>query len=377
MRFFIFSIFILWIFMGKSQPQLKSYNCISFEAEAKQNFSQLDSIVANYQVFLIGETHGVASNPKLLMEMLPYLHEKANVRNLIIEFGYTDAYLINYYLATGDSFYLKSLFYYRYKEYRDFWRELYNFNQSLPKEKRVTVVGIDFEYSRPLAFVLNSLITRGKKIPKEILPAITDIMIMDDSLSEVGKRKFLLRLRKDVYAKQAIYEGYFGNGFPILKQIIDNNSFYASFYKRDKEMQNNLLKYHKELNGNYLGLLGMFHVNASKDQRYEFAYQLNHDIYSPFKGKVLSFNCHYENCHSHYRNQTRDLTGGLLSYYKIFSKTEKLVFEESVKAIKGCDIFLVDLLAPQNNLKKVAEHGRYLFYIRNQPAFQLLQQAKK
>lgn len=377
MRLLLLSVFCFFIFMGNAQPQIKTYNCISFEAESKQNFSMLDSVVPNYQVFLIGETHGVSSNPKLVMELLPYLHEKANVRNLVIEFGYTDAYLINYYLATGDSFYLKPLFYYRYKEYRDFWRELYRFNQRLSPEKRITVVGIDFEYSRPLAFMLNYLIIRGKKIPDEILPAITNIMLMDDSLSEVGKRKFLLRLRKDVYDKQAIYQTYFEEGFPILKSIIDNNSFYASFEKRDKEMQNNFLKYHKELKGNYLGIMGMFHVNASKEQKYEFAYQLNKDIFSPFKGKVLSFNCHYENCHAHYRNETHDLTGGLLSYYKVFNKKEKLEFEESVNQIKDCNILLLDLLAPQNNLEKIAVHGRYLFYIRNQAAFEVIKEKKK
>lgn len=371
MRYFLLGAFFLLMLMGNTQPQMKEYNCISFGGNAKQNFSMLDSVVGNYQVFLIGETHGVSANPKIVMEMLPYLHEKANVRNLLIEFGYTDAYLINYYLATGDSFYLNPLFYYRYKDYHNFWRELYHFNQKMPKEKRITVVGIDFEYSRPLAFVLNSLITRGKKIPDEILPAITNIMVMDDSLSEIGKRKFLLHLRKDVYAKQAIYEEYFGKSFAILKYIIDNNSFYASFYKRDKEMQNNFIKYHKDLKGNYLGIMGMFHVNASKDQRYEFAYQLNNDIFSPFKGKVLSFNCHYENCHSHYRNELRDLSGGLLTYYKVFNKKEMKFFEESITAIKGCDIFLMDLLSPQNNTKNAAQHGRYLFYIRNQNAFEV------
>lgn len=377
MRFCFFCLFWGFILMGNAQPQLKEYSCISFDADAKQNFSMLDSVVPNYQMFLIGETHGVSSNPKLVMEMLPYLHEKANVRNLLIEFGYTDAYLINYYLATGDSFYLRPLFYYRYKDYHDFWRELYQFNQKLPKEKRVTVVGIDFEYSRPLAFVLNSLIIRGDKIPDEILPALTNIMVMDDSLSEIGKRKFLLHLRKDVYEKQEIYEKYFGKRFPILKYIIDNNSFYASYDNRDKEMQNNFLKYHKELKGNYLGIMGMFHANASKDQKYDFAYQLNYDIFSSFKGKVLSFNCHYENCHSHYRNETRELTGGLLSYYKVFNKKEMPVFEGNMAKIKGCDIFLVDLLAQENNLKKAAEHGRYLFYIRNQAAFELYQKEGK
>lgn len=133
------------------------------------NLGQLDSIVNNYTVFFTGENHTYANqNSNIELKMLKYLNEKAGVRNLIIELGFSRGYMLNKYI-NDDTTFLKNMEGTTSTKYINLYKKLRAFNQSLPKDKRIKVHGIDVErFADDGPVLLNRLLPKNKKAPKEI-----------------------------------------------------------------------------------------------------------------------------------------------------------------------------------------------------------------
>ena len=113
-------------------------------------FSMLEDVVGDYQFFFTAEEHWKSVNAQIQFRFLTYLHQKAGVRNLILEGGYAYAELLNRYLETGkEKLLIRALYDTPVcpRNQMDFYRKLYRFNQSLPEAERVWLVGIDLEQS--------------------------------------------------------------------------------------------------------------------------------------------------------------------------------------------------------------------------------------
>lgn len=114
--------------------------------------SLLKDDIAQHDIILTGEQHGIAKSIELHLQFIKYVHETAGIRYLVLEFGYSGAELFNRYLETGDGKLLDSLMSatkgtpYWSKNQVVFWEKLYAYNQSLPKNKKIRVVGIDVEH---------------------------------------------------------------------------------------------------------------------------------------------------------------------------------------------------------------------------------------
>lgn len=345
-----------------------SASCISLIKEKDAGMNIMDSIASQHQLFLMGETHGISSNPKLIMKFLRYFYQKGKVRYLIVEFGYSDAYLLNHYFKTGDASDLQPLFYSQYKDYMKLWEELYQFYVRLPRDEKIEVIGIDYEYPPPLIRTLNILIPKHKKIPEQIEPYISRIKSLEGSdLRNFKTRKFILNLRKDIQKNLPYYQSLFGYNFKHLEMIVNNNAFLEEPTLRDKEMANNIKRWRESrdtrLDAGCFGVMGYNHTNLSKTT--SFAFRVNFDALSPFAGKVLVINNHYENCGYNYDNSINYVENSFLHDCLGKRNAETLLEKVMIKR-KNCDIQLLYMSRTDLVQKKVSSSGQFVLYVRNQ-----------
>ena len=158
-----------------AQTTTSNLNSISIQKD--DNFNGFDLFdIRDQQLFVLAEHwHNIKSVPRATMKVLKYLHQNGNVRILAIEQGQSAAYLINQFLASGDTLVLRyiarnTMFW--GKENYAFFQDLFEFNEILPEEERITVESIDIEYKMESAiFMMNQLI-EGKEIPPSLDPTI-------------------------------------------------------------------------------------------------------------------------------------------------------------------------------------------------------------
>lgn len=154
--------------IAQSSPNIRA---VSIEKD--NDFSGFELIEPDSnQVFVLAEHwHNIRSVPRATMKVLRYLHRQANVRIFAIEQGASVAYMINEYLATGDTTKLRQITrntMFWGKENWEFFEDLYAFNQELPEQERVFIKSIDIEYKMESAiFVINQLIG-DKEIPESL-----------------------------------------------------------------------------------------------------------------------------------------------------------------------------------------------------------------
>jgi len=154
------------------------------------SFSIMDDDLNKYTVFFAGENHLFRkSNIQLEIKMLQYLYHKANVRYLLLEFGYSRGWVLDQYIQTGDSNYLNILKNYSYEIYADFYRQLYEFNTGLPENDKIHIIGIDVERFLGLPSKTLSLILPDTIPPKSIELSIESIKSIASYNDEYFKSK--------------------------------------------------------------------------------------------------------------------------------------------------------------------------------------------
>jgi erythromycin esterase-like protein len=209
------------------------------------NFEGFDRLeIEDEKLFVLAEHwHNIRSVPKATMKLLRYLHEVANLRVMAIEQGASAAYMINEYLAIGDTAMLhhitrNTMFW--GKENYLFFQQLRAFNETLPIEEKITVQSIDIEYKMESAiFVINELI-KGKEIPLELAPTVgrfkeifeqtrnhrdqfQGLSVMfyydKDLVSALVNRTY-----DDITTRPSIYETYFEQDFVMFATMIQDMS---------------------------------------------------------------------------------------------------------------------------------------------------------
>jgi hypothetical protein len=66
--------------------------------------------LAQYQIVLVGENHGIAETYDIELEIFAYLYKSQNARDLFMEAGYCSTQLLNRYIKTGNLMYLNTVF---------------------------------------------------------------------------------------------------------------------------------------------------------------------------------------------------------------------------------------------------------------------------
>lgn len=300
------------------------------------NLDKLDSIINNYTVFFTGENHTYANqNSNIELKMLKYLNEKAGVRNLIIELGFSRGYMLNKYI-NDDTSYLKNMEGTTSTKYINLYKKLRELNQKLPLEKRITVHGIDVErFADDGPVLLNRLIPKDKIVPKaidfqiEVLKSYAKYISLkynmynndeDDkninsySIGNYYGRGFdnestIDSMVADYKLNKAIYKEFIGDNFQIFDKVFNSIIEYRKWqnYKsmphqyiyRERVIYDNLSTLIlANPNEKYYGQFGRCHISQTELNAecnwYAFnstAKRLNEGI---AKGKTLSIGIFYK-----------------------------------------------------------------------------------
>ncbi len=182
----IFSVFIVlllvpilyfmicnWIYPGKTDDEKIAYikqHQWRLDDDCAIKDTSLFEEVRTPAVFILGEIHGFSRNQIFDAELLKYLNKKFGVTDYFNENFTEDANLLNRFLETSPMNVeilkqtmasLKDNIPQRYnQEYIDKWVSIYQYNQALPKGKKIKVYGLlgnkaDFKGMRDSTMIAN------------------------------------------------------------------------------------------------------------------------------------------------------------------------------------------------------------------------------
>lgn len=310
-RFFtVLSICLIAILVSSSQ-----YDCLTpflRENNTPLDLDQLDlSLMAQdfaaNDVYLSGaEWHGTKASYSVHLALLKALHQQAGVRYMLLGTGYATGQMYNAYLQSGDEEILMLLHEaIRFsnssnEEHRMFWKNLYQFNQTLPAEERITVIGIDLEYL-PYVAIHYLLSLPGADQLSQLYP--------DRYLGTTENLdNYVSALQTEVAANQSMYQETLGESFAELEAVLNNLADTAAanrnpdFYTAREQVlyQNFLRTYQRFPQGKFFGQWTMEHIyqrpaSTPVMARAERLGMLLNQEGSPVQDRVLSIAATYMN----------------------------------------------------------------------------------
>lgn len=274
------------------------------------SFSMLDSAVGGYQFFFTAEEHWKTINTRIQFAFLQYLHQRAGVRNLIIEGGYSYGFLINRYLETGDQRLLRKALNnvpVCPDDLMDMFVQLRAYNLRFPEAERIQVTGIDLEHAPELALqCLYALRPDGQEVPGAIAPVIAQIQKLHESryYDKRAVRTFFRRLQGSMAARPEQHSRYWQDQYARARLITDNavQGFEFGLFKamiqqeaweeREKRLFSNFVRLAPYMKpGKYYAQFGALHTDIERSFRWDFptlAHRLNFFDTSPVAGRVLT-----------------------------------------------------------------------------------------
>lgn len=267
----------------------------------------VESDLEKYELFISGEYHATQKNHEVQKNIIKNLCEKTDLRYIISEDTMANALLINDYIQTGDKSKLDIVFsnvngtYLNNKEQYEFYRWLYEFNKSLPEDKKLKYLGWDIEHQyKTTIYYLKNLI-KGKNIPETTKNFIENFETenVKDNIPNI-----LLSLEKICTDIENSPSGYdLGKDSWVFKYLMENllNTFKCKSIKTDFQLWattrenaviSNFYKIYEHYNDNhkakFYGEWGLYHCFLNNDDTIRLAKSLNNNEDSPFKNKVCS-----------------------------------------------------------------------------------------
>lgn len=141
----------------KNKPCLTE-NIQLFDSFHKDSFPPLKpafiSTLQDSRLILAGEVHTIWKSEDIRYAFLEYLHKNVGTNHIFIEESTSKGYLLNQYIHTGEEKYLDIVFDKQQKDtikrkrnenQKEKIISLYNYNQTLIPEKRISIIGLDVE----------------------------------------------------------------------------------------------------------------------------------------------------------------------------------------------------------------------------------------
>lgn len=358
---------------------------------SQEDYEKLSVDLKDNKVFLAGELHGIQENYTLRLNLMMYLNENAGVNYYLAEMGYSSSYFLNKYLSTGDEKYLfvvanSIVGSYDYSlDDVNFWRSLYKYNQGLPEEKRIKVIGLDIEHQFWLAIMQLNDLLEDINLGSEMEPTLGKLEFFSASVCPQIKesRDILQNVRdlntKDILAVVAeIREDYnehpekyknllskddFDDFTFVINNITDTERIYTNRNNRDffnkereKAIYNNFLRAHDmHPEGKFFGQWGSFHIMQKSDNHENrFAEYLNEEG-SPVKDKVISIKYIYDNQY-HKRTNRK-----ILSAFKKYGDSKFTLYNLDPLKCESADACPIN----DHGIEDVSEFFQYGILIRD------------
>ena len=243
LRLFPILILLLHSFTAISQPSV----CFGKVAGEKRSFlypqQQLDTalLLGDYSAFFIGEAQAPSLIPSFRTKFIIHLNETYGIRDVFLEAGYATAWMLNQFLLTGD----RSEFLPEGDIYSE-WKQLYDYNQSIPRHKRLIIHGLDFE-RRNVFRVLLLLRPQQRKTPPELEPFFASLKdATSDTTLKMFSKAFASKwrsVRQYFTEHEESLAAYYGEAMETLRPIIRNDATQSpNVVRRNNIMANNLIR---------------------------------------------------------------------------------------------------------------------------------------
>lgn len=129
-------------------------------------------------LIILGENHASKASSTLYPFFVEQLNKQTGLTSLLVEFGPAEAYFYNKFLETGNEKHLNyTLYAGAIREWREAWKELYEYNKTLAKPLKV--IGIDFDRTRTMAYAIYSIFLNYKDRPEFIETLMKEISSPD------------------------------------------------------------------------------------------------------------------------------------------------------------------------------------------------------
>lgn len=318
-----------------------SNNSYSLDPNDITTFSTIsDSLVNNATIILTGENHGTVLNTQLNLAFIKYLNTEYNVRNVLLELGYSTSKYFQNYLSTGDISivqhvfdYLEGTIYYSKEQYQ-FWQDVYEYNSALPSENKLRIIGIDVEHQYITAITYLESIIPEEDPPQEISSFFSSLkdIVEEFNYDRDYIKTFSRDFKNSLTNNYNTYAGYLGNekvvDYEIVLKGMDAAFTWYDNYQGDNVdgynfRENYMYNQFKIFAGIYSGekFYGQFGVNHILQQNLGgvdwLASQMNFN--NAYSGKVLSIPYFYQFC-----SAMGYITG---DYYEYFLSTVGEGFE--------------------------------------------------
>lgn len=341
-------------------------NKIDFTSDDMESLKAID--FENYNVYLLGENHAISKNTDIKLNFIKFLHKNYGVRYMIDESGYCDTIMLNRFLQTGDTSILekkiesfKHTFSYT-KEIYDFYIKLYEFNQTLPENEKIIMIGIDVQHNWKNGLnIIKLLIDKNKEMP-DVVKSVFDT-INTEELNHNEMKSVLDIVNKN----ESQFKQYFGDNYLDfyfgLRSIWQSMEFYVDddFSLRERFIHENISDLYTMLDmDKCFGMFGGAHtmLNGTFDEDKNLAQYLNTE-FEPTSNQVLSIMCMYEN--SYYMDK---YTGSALPVTPNFGNRLNKIFAEAVTSDYG--------ICPAGEISfedgMLSEIFQYMICIKNSPA---------
>ncbi|MCF6361493.1 MAG: hypothetical protein L3J29_12120 [Cyclobacteriaceae bacterium] len=247
------------------------------------------------------------------------------------------------------------------KDYQIMWNNLYQYNQNLPKERRINAIGIDYERQRPAIHAIEILL-HALHIEQAFEQQVSRLIELKENEKGFDPEEETLKIFKELstelhgikFAHLKTDENY-----KYLLRILDNSASHLRMTDRNKDFVKNLSKvYNPEKK--YFGQLGGVHIRWEKN--FTFARQLIANFENLDMNNVEVLPVRYYNAFNTSRNGERKMTGGGFNF-KVNGK--ETVFETEFGSNIENGIYLLDIdKMPEKLSKKVPKGYNYMLYVK-------------
>lgn len=210
----------------------------------------LDSSLSYKRVIFTGEDHRyIESNNNISLAFTKYLYKKFGVRHLILELGYTWGTVLDKYVQTGDSMIFEVIKKSSYVTHYEYFKDLYNFNKSLPDSEKIIITGIDITRDYTVCIHYLSYLLSDKGIPSDdIIVSIESIKALSDYLNNLSNgesSEYNSSLYSYYNSIDSIISNFYNNK-SSYQALLDSN--YTEFSRIIKCLEDNKIWHHLDIN---------------------------------------------------------------------------------------------------------------------------------
>lgn len=282
----------------------------------------LEPLVAGHRVFITGENHDhVVKNGLIEFKLLRFLHEKAGVRNLLLELGEARGWYANRYvndIDTHSKYCLQATTSVKHMKALD---EIRTWNLTLPAEQRIQIHGIDVERFNDIALMRLSDFLPKTQVPENLYTTVHAIHQAAGWLKHNGLKEFEVNAKNENF-ESATQPFSIDQTLYLINQDIDSlekelKKWLGSGYPQVQQALNSIKEYNQWVN--YKN--STFYYTWREENMYrKLTALLNKDTAARFFGQ-------FGRCHSAYTKQDGDC--GWYAYKSVVHRLQNRYFQSN------------------------------------------------